>query len=139
MRWIKNKTFLLSFVFVAVYLILHIPYIGINELNPDAVNWHKRSEQFVLGLKSGDLSLTYQHYHPGVTLMWIAGVPVELLKQFTSVGTVYTSDTYVLFHTVAKLSLVSVNLILALLTIFFFLSSLSCNHKHILSLLNVWE
>lgn len=119
MRWIKNKYFLLSLVFVAVYLILHIPYLGVNELNPDAVNWHKRSEQFVLGLKSGDLALTYQHYHPGVTLMWIVGVPVEIVKQFTSVGTVYTADTYVLFHTVAKLSLISVNLILALLTIFF--------------------
>ena len=119
MRWIKNKYFLLILAFVVIYLLLHIPYLGVNELNPDAVNWHKRSEQFILGLKSGDLSLTYQHYHPGVTLMWIVGVPVELLKQFTSIGTVYTADTYLVFHTAAKLSLVSVNLVLALLTIFF--------------------
>lgn len=118
MQLIKNRRLVLLLVFVLVYLTLHIPYLGVNELNPDAVNWHKRSEQFILGLKSGDLRLTYQHYHPGVTLMWVVGVPVEILKQFTSVGHVYTSDNYIVFHTVAKLCLVSVNLLLALLAIY---------------------
>jgi hypothetical protein len=36
---------------------------------PDGIYW--ASSQFVQGLISGDLSLTYWHFYPGVTMSWI--------------------------------------------------------------------
>ncbi len=120
MLWIKTNIKLLSIiVFVFLYLVLHIPNLAINELNPDAVNWHKRSEQFIAAIKTKDFEKTSQHYHPGVTIMWIVGVPVELAKQFLGYGEVYNSENYETYHLFAKLSLISVNLVLSLLLIFF--------------------
>jgi hypothetical protein len=93
--------------------------LGSNELNPDAVNWHQRSEQFVLAFKIRDFAKTYQHYHPGVTLMWIVGPSVELLKQFTLAGDGYNSLNYEFFHFAAKFALLLVNLVLTIFLIYF--------------------
>lgn len=40
-------------------------------LNSDGARWHRRSEKFLQAIKIGDFTSTYQHYQPGVTLMWI--------------------------------------------------------------------
>src|SRR3989344_6213753 len=97
-----KRTSVLATVFVLVFFSTRIPRLQNDEINPDAVNWHYRSEQFVVGLKHNLLEKTYQHYHPGVTLMWITGIPIELYKQITGIN-VYTHENFLNFHFVAKL------------------------------------
>lgn len=103
-------------VFLLFFLWTRLPGLSSDEINPDAVNWHYRSEQFVVGLKQGDFAKTYQHYHPGVTLMWIAGSVIELYKQTT--GNVYNIYTFQVIHLLVKVSLVFVQLALSLYLIY---------------------
>ena len=101
-----------------LFFITHIPKLGSDEINPDAINWHQRSEQYVDAIKSKDFLRTYQHYHPGVTLMFLTGVPVELLKRAQPERVEYSRFSYEAFHTVAKLSINSVILVLIIYLIF---------------------
>lgn len=122
MQFLNNKK-LLVFLFVVLFLLTRIPRLFNDEINPDAVNWHYRSEQFVVALKSGQFQNTYQHYHPGVSLMWIMGTPVELMKQFVPGHEIYNHENFANFHFISKLTLVAVQLVLTLL-IAFYLSKL---------------
>lgn len=120
MHWVKtiNKTRLLVLLaFVAIFLVSRVPRLGFEAINPDAVNWHYRSEQFVVGLKHQIWGKTYQHYHPGVMLMWLTGVPIEVFKQVSGVE-VYDQFSFYAFHFVAKYALVIFQLILSLLIIY---------------------
>lgn len=69
-----NKRYLLISIFAVLFLATRFFGLGSDVVNPDATNWHVRAEQFVVGLKHGQLERTYQHYQPGVTLMWIVGM-----------------------------------------------------------------
>jgi hypothetical protein len=110
-----NKSFiLLSTLFSIVFLATRLLGLRSDAINPDAVNWHYRSQQFVVGLKQLNFEKTYQHYHPGVTLMWVTGIPIELYKQATGIQH-YTHLNFSAFHSVAKVSLVLVQLFLSLL------------------------
>lgn len=116
MQWAKTldkKKVALVLMFIAVFLAVRLPGIGTDTINPDAVNWHYRSEQFVVGLKHFILEKTYQHYHPGVTLMWVAGIPIEITKQITNIET-YDQFSFTLFHYIARYSLIMVQLGLTL-------------------------
>jgi hypothetical protein len=42
------------------------------------MQWYGRSVRFWDALLTGDLSGTYQQYHPGVTTMWIAGLGLRI-------------------------------------------------------------
>lgn len=112
----RQKIILISF-FCFIFLFSRLPKISTDEINPDGVNWHYRMQQFVIGLKTGQLEKTYQHYHPGVTLMWIAGIPVEIYKQITGI-TVYDMNNFQSFHLVAKTSVVLAQLALSILGIY---------------------
>ncbi len=114
----KTKKILAIVAFSLVFLATRIPFLGYDEINPDAVNWHLRSEQFIVGLKSGDLLKTYQHYHPGVTLMWIMGVPIELYRQVHPQDRVYTEDNFLTQHQIAKYFLVLTQFVLSVILIF---------------------
>jgi len=105
-------------LFVALFFATRFPSLGRESINPDAVNWHYRSEQFIVGLKTGDFLKTYQHYHPGVTLMWIMGVPVEILRQFFPTERVYSETNFLVFHTFSKISLVFVQLLLSIVLLY---------------------
>ncbi len=114
-----NKSTLLALLFFTLaFFLVRLPRLGTDEINPDAVNWHYRSEQFIVGLKTGQLEKTYQHYHPGITLMWIMGVPVELVKQLVPDHEMYNHENFLLFHTVSKVTLVFAHFILSLLAIY---------------------
>src|SRR3990172_4543600 len=113
---IKNKYIAIIF-FIVVFGMTRFLFLGSDEINPDGVNWHYRSQQFIVGLKSGDFERTYQHYHPGVTLMWITGVPIELYKQITGI-TAYDQFNFSAFNTVAKVSVVLVQLILTFILLY---------------------
>lgn len=112
-----RKELILVLLFVLVFLFSRVPDLSHDSINPDAVNWHYRSEQFVVGLKHLILEKTYQHYHPGVTLMWMAGIPIELYKQVSGV-ILYDQFSYYIFHFIAKYSLVVVQLVLSLLILY---------------------
>lgn len=120
MRWTKISALL---VFSLLFLVTRIYMLGQDEINPDAVNWHFRSEQFVVGLKEKDFSKTYQHYHPGVTLMWVIGVPIELARQVNPELRVYNENNFLVLHTLAKFSLFTLQIFLSAL-VFFLLSKL---------------
>lgn len=112
------RGFLLA-LFVLCFYATRIPRLKNDIINPDAVNWHYRTQQFIVGLKYFQLEKTYQHYHPGVTLMWVTGVPVELFKQITGIKE-YTVRNFEAFDFVAKFSLVFVQIVLTLVIIFVF-------------------
>ncbi len=114
---LKNK-YLPVGLFILLFFTTRLPSLGVDAINPDGVNWHYRSQQFIVGLKSGDFEKTHQHYHPGVTLMWVAGIPIELIKQLNPEDAVYTHLNFMKFHTAAKLALVLVQFIVSILIIF---------------------
>jgi len=113
---IKTKKTLAVTAFCVLFLVTRIPFLGFDTINPDAVNWHFRSEQFVVGLKSGDLLKTYQHYHPGVTLMWIIGLPIEIVRQVNPEYRVYDEHNFIFLHQVAKYALVLAQFVLTMIT-----------------------
>lgn len=119
-NFVGSKVFLTS-VFVVLFLLSRFLYLGFDTINPDGVNWHYRSQQFIVGLKQADFAKTYQHYHPGVTLMWVSGTAIELYKQFTGIKT-YDQYNFLAFDFVAKSSVVLVQLVLSLIL-------LNCLHK----------
>jgi len=57
----KKKKLLAVLGFCALFLATRLPFLGYDEINPDAVNCDIRSEQLNVGLKSGDFLKTYQH------------------------------------------------------------------------------
>src|SRR3989339_2130799 len=113
----RNKYAALIF-FTVVFFLTRFLFLGADEINPDGVNWHYRSQQFIVGLKLRDFERTYQHYHPGVTLMWISGVPIEIYKQITGITT-YDQHNFLAFNTVAKVSVVFAQLILTFILLYY--------------------
>ncbi|OGC70090.1 hypothetical protein A2415_00635 [candidate division WWE3 bacterium RIFOXYC1_FULL_39_7] len=105
---------LLLIVFTFLYFLTRVPRLNNDIINPDGVNWHYRSEQFINGLKYAQFDKTYQHYHPGVTLMWATGVPIELTKHLIG-QKVYSTTNFETFDFVAKASLVIIQFVLTLL------------------------
>ncbi|NBO36898.1 hypothetical protein EBU91_05135 [bacterium] len=78
----KSNIAVFLIVFVLSFLI-RLPNIGTESINPDAVNWHYRCQQFANGLKYFQLEKTYPHYHPGVTLCWVMLLPTEIYKNLS--------------------------------------------------------
>lgn len=114
MRSIKLNSYKLWLIvaFLAAFYLTHLPGLYYDGVNPDSVNWHQRSEQFANGLKYFQLEKTYQHYQPGVTLMWIIGPTVELIKQFYPGHETYTIESFPTFHFASRLVLTHVQLVL---------------------------
>jgi len=117
LRDYKYYRIVLSVLFVIFFFATRVPYLSKDTINPDGVNWHYRSQQFVVGLKFLQFEKTYQHYHPGVTLMWVTGIPIEIFKQVTNIKD-YNLYNFESFDFVAKFSLVVVQLLLSFVTIY---------------------
>lgn len=115
----KSSRWVWIILFIVLFLATRLPRLHNDVINPDGVNWHYRSEQFINGLKYFQFEKTYQHYHPGVTLMWVTAIPVEITKIITG-NEVYNQYNFSVFHLVAKSSLVLAQLFLSLLVIFVF-------------------
>ncbi|MFH1898942.1 MAG: glycosyltransferase family 39 protein [Patescibacteria group bacterium] len=110
----KQVRIFLIVLFSLLFFVTRLPGLKTDVISPDAVNWHYRSEQFVVGLKYQQFDKTYQHYHPGVILMWVTGIPIELYKQITN-DTVYNNSNFETFDLIAKTSLVLVQFVLLIL------------------------
>ncbi len=70
-RW--RQDLLEIFAICIIALSIWVPRrISLNRIvTPDEPSWIERSENFILALKQGNYSETYQKEHPGVTLMWV--------------------------------------------------------------------
>lgn len=79
-------------------------------INPDSINWHTRSFNFIEAIKLSHYKDTYQVYHPGITLMWLIGPTLYFDGQF------YTKDTFLQKDYLAK------QIIYLVLTLNFFFS-----------------
>lgn len=118
LEWInKYKHILILLLFSITFLAVRIPGLSTDIINPDAVNWHYRTQQFMNGIKYQQWEKTYQHYHPGVTLMWVTGVPLTIFMKLTGVKE-YDMFNFETFDFVSKFSLTLVHLFLTLLLIF---------------------
>jgi hypothetical protein len=69
-----RKTFWIGLVFV--FLLALLPRLFYPVSRP--MLWYKRSVRFWDALQEGNLSGTYQRYHPGVSVMWIAGLGLRI-------------------------------------------------------------
>jgi len=117
---LNNEKYLpvfLLLIFSALFFATRLPGLKNDVINPDGAAWHYRSEQFIVGIKNRQFEKTYQHYHPGVTLMWIAGTAVEVYKKVSGV-TVYDISNFQTFDLVSKISIISVQFLLTLLLIY---------------------
>ncbi len=61
---------------VFVFLLALLPRLIYPVSRP--MQWYDRSVLFWDALLTGDLSGTYQQYHPGVTTMWVAGLGMQV-------------------------------------------------------------
>jgi 4-amino-4-deoxy-L-arabinose transferase-like glycosyltransferase len=86
------KALLLIAVIFPVYLNL-----GEENLNVDQLLWYKRTSLFSEGLKTGNFSLTYQQYHPGVTLMYLIMFGQNLFSIVTHMDATFTNLSYLVF------------------------------------------
>lgn len=68
----KVRRAAIPFLIIVLFFSFRLPRLGYDLSNADAIRWHSRSEHFLNALKIGDLVQTYQHYQPGVTLMWLS-------------------------------------------------------------------
>lgn len=121
MSFIKHYTqvlILLLTLFVGGFVLSRLPGLQSDEVNPDGVNWHYRSQQFIVALKTHQWANTYQHYHPGITLMWLAGSAIELIKQVSPADQAYTIYNFSIFNFSVKYALVVVQLVLSVVAIY---------------------
>jgi hypothetical protein len=78
-----TKTQTAVFVLIAlVFLLARNFSLGKDLSNTDEARWQRRSIRFLDALKVGKLSDTYQHYQPGVTLMWMGAINFQLTKSW---------------------------------------------------------
>jgi len=68
---LSTNKILPTLLITAIYLSTRLFGLGSDILNSDGARWYRRGEDFMQAIKTGDLISTYQHYQPGVTLMWI--------------------------------------------------------------------
>ena len=72
----KGRSYVLWCGLVVVFLLALFPRLFYPASRYDL--WYNRSVRFWDALLMGDLSGTYQQYHPGVTTMWIAGFGLRM-------------------------------------------------------------
>ena len=125
MKSVNKKQLLILSLVLLLFLSLRLPGLGGDLANSDAARWHRRSIRFLDALSSGDLASTYQHYQPGVTLMWLTSVPryLDSKIQLLSVEAPLTlehSGYFPIIHSYSKAVLV-LTLSMLLLVHFYFL------------------
>jgi hypothetical protein len=107
-------------VIIVLFLLLRLPGLGSDITNSDATRWHRRSSKFLEALKQNELISTYQHYQPGVTLMWLNSVVKQIDLSYQrnfveEIKSLENSNYYPKIHGISKSAMV-----LVLLTLLFF-------------------
>ncbi len=76
-RKLSNKLWII--LILMLFLIPRATMLGRDILNSDGARWHRRSEAFLDAIKRANWADTYQHYQPGVTLMWINATTKQII------------------------------------------------------------
>ena len=96
--------------YIFVFLIFLIPrVIGLGgDINnyDGAYYWHPRIDDFIKEFLNGNYIKTYEHYHPGVTVMWLAGLSKYAFESMFKF--VYHYDPHYLAEQFIKINFVSV-------------------------------
>lgn len=74
----------LKSIYALVFLIFFIPRViglGADIANYDSSYWYPRMDNFTKYLLRGEYKLTYQKYHPGVTMLWTSGSSKYLFEK----------------------------------------------------------
>src|SRR5258708_32349125 len=98
----------LFFIFV-IFFALRLTGLGSDCSNSDSIRWYERSANFSNALKQFNFAETYQHYQPGVTLMWANSFVKELsgfyLKTFypqkVAIYTLENTDWFVFYNKIS--------------------------------------
>ena len=96
----------LIIVFI-LFLSFRLPGLGTDLSNSDSARWHRRSERFASALKNLDFASTYQHYQPGVTLMWLNSAVKQggfwyQLTYTSEPKTLENADWFPIIHGISK-------------------------------------
>lgn len=99
------------FAVLSLYLLARLPGLGFDMLNSDGIRWHRRSEKFMSAIKRHDFASTYQHYQPGVTLMWINSATKKIVWEIQDLRNVQrwsleNSEDFPKIHAVSKVMVV---------------------------------
>ena len=124
------KTFLkvLSIiVFVGIFLGTRLPRLGTDTVNSDEVLWHSRAFNFLNGIRTGKFEDTYQHYHPGVPLMWEFSLTAVILSQIKNqpIPVIFNLYNYEFLHICTQLFLTIFLLVVSILIIFYLSKALN--------------
>lgn len=110
----SNQKLIFLSIFL-LYFLFRVPALGFDIANTDAYRWHDRGEDFLAALKSGNFKSTYQHYQPGVTLMWLNAFVKQATfsVRFHIIGdknppTLENADWFPVVHMYSKLIIVLV-------------------------------
>ncbi len=71
-------------IYTLIFLIFFIPRIiglGGDISNYDASFWYPRMDNFTKNIVRGEYKLTYQKYHPGVTMLWTSGTSKYMFEK----------------------------------------------------------
>lgn len=104
--------------FIAVFLLTRLPRLGSDIVNSDSPMWHNRSKAFMEALAAHDFAGTYQKYHPGVTLTWIAGLAFDYARNSWNLDSQHNFANFEIYHYTAKIFLVFEQLGLSLIAIY---------------------
>ena len=116
-----KTTFLSMFLFLLLLTPVYLD-LGKENVNVDQLQWYRRTQVFTQGLKTGDFWLTYQQYHPGVTLMYLIMSGQTLFKLFTHTSYNYPYVPYSLFpmyNFITKFFVTSACVLLNILSAYF--------------------
>ena len=95
-----NKDYL--FVFL-IFLVPRIIPLGSDISNYDASYWYPRMDSFIKHLLEGNILKTYQQYHPGVTILFLGGMPKYVFEELFKF--VYSYDPRFLSQQFIKLQI----------------------------------
>ena len=71
-------------IYTLIFLIFFIPRViglGGDISNYDASFWYPRMDNFTKNIIRGEYKLTYQKYHPGVTMLWTSGTSKYIFEK----------------------------------------------------------
>ncbi|MDX1416522.1 MAG: glycosyltransferase family 39 protein [Candidatus Promineifilaceae bacterium] len=72
-QWLANRKFTHLLIPLAIFFISFLPRVI--EFGGSTTIWHIRAVEFVAALRNGQWANTLQAPHPGVIVMWLAGMP----------------------------------------------------------------
>lgn len=112
----SNYVFILSIlVLLLTAFFLYFDISG-DSINNDAQFWYERTQNFIKAVKEKDWENTFQNPKPGVTVMWLSGLSLDIFlntyeRVFHFRPFIFTYDTFHLVHFSVIAPLVSVILL----------------------------